>query len=53
MTPKELYEWAAEMGVGDSQIKVTNYGNYGYTEHELTDGEVATDGTQLILEMRL
>lgn len=50
MTPKELYEWAAEMGISDHPIKVAC--DEGRIEHDLTDGEVATDGTHLILEIK-
>lgn len=51
MTPKELYEWAAEMAISDTQIKVVNRVNCVFSEHDLTDNEVATDGINLILEI--
>lgn len=51
MTPKELYEWVVENAISDNPIKVAC--DEGRIEHDLTDGEVATDGTHLIIEMDL
>nr|DAE55949.1 MAG TPA: Protein of unknown function (DUF763) [Caudoviricetes sp.] len=51
MTPKELYEWAAKMGISDTQIKVVSRVSCVFSEHDLTDNEVATDGFNLILEI--
>ncbi|WP_418665466.1 hypothetical protein [Alistipes finegoldii] len=51
MTPKELYDWAVENAISDSPIKVVH--DEGRIDHDLTDDEVATDGTHLILEIKL
>lgn len=51
MTPKELYDWAAKMGISDAQIKVVSRVNCVFSEHDLTDSEVATDGINLILDI--
>lgn len=51
MTPKELYEWAAKMGISDTQIKVVSRVSCVFSEHDLADNEVATDGFNLILEI--